>query len=96
MGPEMSQKMSVCMCVTGRRDNMSILRNVEVILLNTPFGLKKKKKSCFVFHQYTFYIFYCLNPAVVKTVEICQFFLQSAINIDVFDCTLLAEKPRMK
>lgn len=46
MGPEMSQKMSVCMCVTGRRDNMSILRNVEVILLNTSFGLKKKKLLC--------------------------------------------------
>lgn len=41
----MSQKMSVCMCVTGRRDNMSILRNVEVILLNTSFGFKKKKAA---------------------------------------------------
>ena len=39
MGPEMSQKMSVCMCVTGRRDNMSILRNVEVILWNTSFAV---------------------------------------------------------
>ena len=45
MGPEMSQKMSVCMCVTGRRDNMYILRNVEVILLNTSFGFKKKKAA---------------------------------------------------
>lgn len=43
MGPEMSQKMSVCMCVTGRREYMSILRNVEVILLNTSCGLKKNK-----------------------------------------------------
>ena len=40
----MSQKMSVCMCVTGRREYMSILRNVEVILLNTSCGLKKKQK----------------------------------------------------